>query len=157
MSCELGGAVFSAVRMRVRACVRGFVPSHGGLLSPSWTNWIRSWLSLHGSPYTFSRDFLAEFFTAPYGVYNGLHAQSVAQQQTLADFSSPNTRVPQLLCHVCTDLRCFFFLTLTLGVLPGAPLYPFIFPFSQVVKFTEGKEVKKFIYVPGRIISFVVK
>ncbi|CAN0541656.1 unnamed protein product, partial [Ectocarpus sp. 12 AP-2014] len=27
----------------------------------------------------------------------------------------------------------------------------------QVVKFTEGKEVKKFIYVPGRIISFVVK
>eukprot|EP00903_Cladosiphon_okamuranus_P011922 g11198.t1 len=27
----------------------------------------------------------------------------------------------------------------------------------QVVKFTEGKDVKKFIYVPGRIISFVVK
>ncbi|CAM9370123.1 unnamed protein product [Ectocarpus sp. 6 AP-2014] len=27
----------------------------------------------------------------------------------------------------------------------------------QVVKFTDGKEVKKFIYVPGRIISFVVK
>lgn len=27
----------------------------------------------------------------------------------------------------------------------------------QVVKYTEGKEVKKFIYVPGRIISFVVK
>eukprot|EP00904_Undaria_pinnatifida_P004189 jgi/Undpi1/13771/HiC_scaffold_9.g03422.m1 len=27
----------------------------------------------------------------------------------------------------------------------------------QVVKYTEGKEVKKFIYVPGRIVSFVVK
>lgn len=55
---------------------------------------------------------------------------------------------------------CFLFLRFVLFcfvVLCSVLLCVVGYCLLQVVKFTEGKEVKKFIYVPGRIISFVVK